>query len=36
MERYLLVLRRYVRNRARLEACMASSYMYDETLGFRS
>jgi hypothetical protein len=34
MQRYLSILKRYVRNRARLEACMASSYMYDEALGF--
>ncbi len=34
MGRYLLVLKRYVGNRARLEACMACGYMYDEALGF--
>ncbi len=36
MERYLLILKRYVRNSARLEACMAFGYMYDKTLGFCS
>jgi hypothetical protein len=34
MERYLSILKRYVRNKARLEAYMASNYMYDETLKF--
>lgn len=34
MEQYLHVLKRYVRKRAKLEGCMASGYMYDETLGF--
>ncbi len=34
MEIYLLVLKRYVRNKARPEAYMASGYMYDEVLGF--
>jgi hypothetical protein len=34
MEIYLLVLKRYVRNKARLKACMASNYMYDEVLRF--
>jgi hypothetical protein len=34
MERYLNVLKRYVRNRARSKAYMASGYMYDEALGF--
>jgi hypothetical protein len=32
MERYLS-LKKYVRNRARLEAYMASGYMYDKALG---
>jgi hypothetical protein len=36
MERYLLVLKRYVRNNTRLEACRAFGHMYDETLGFCS
>jgi hypothetical protein len=34
MEKYLSVLKRYVRNKARLEACMAFGFMYDEALGF--
>ncbi len=34
IEWYMYVLRKYVRNKAKLEACMASNYMYDETLGF--
>jgi hypothetical protein len=34
MERYLSILKRYVKNRARQEACMAFDYMYDETLRF--
>jgi hypothetical protein len=34
MERYLNVLKRYVRNRAWSKAYMASSYMYDEALWF--
>jgi hypothetical protein len=34
MEIYLLVLKKYVRNRARPKACMAFGYMYDEALGF--
>jgi hypothetical protein len=34
MERYLNVLKKYVRNRAWLEAYMAFGYMYDEVLGF--
>jgi hypothetical protein len=34
MEGYLWALKQKVRNRARLEACMASRYMYDEALGF--
>ncbi len=34
MEHYLIVLNNYVRNKAKLEGCMASSYMYDEALRF--
>jgi hypothetical protein len=34
MESYLYVLKKYVRNKAKLEACMALGYMYDEALGF--
>jgi hypothetical protein len=34
IERYLLVLKRYVHNKAKLEGCMASRYMYDEAFGF--
>jgi hypothetical protein len=34
MERYLSVLKKYMKNRARLEACMASNYMYDKALRF--
>jgi hypothetical protein len=34
IERYLYILKKYVRNKAKPKACMASSYMYDETLGF--
>ncbi len=34
MERYLLVLKLYVRNKARPEVYMAFGYMYDEALGF--
>jgi hypothetical protein len=36
MEIYLSVLKRYVKNKVRPEACMASGYMYDETLRFLS
>lgn len=36
VERYLYVLKKYVRNRARPEACMATGYMYSEALGFIS
>jgi hypothetical protein len=36
MEKYLPVLKQYVRNRARLEVCMAFGYMYDEALGFHT
>ena len=34
MERYLGVLTRYVRDRSKPEAGMASGYMIDESLGF--
>jgi len=34
IERYLVVLKHYVRNRAKPEGCMAMGYMYDEALGF--
>jgi hypothetical protein len=34
MEKYLSILKRYVRNRVRPEAYMASGYMYDEVLRF--
>jgi hypothetical protein len=34
VERYLNVLKKYVRNRAQLKACMAIGYMYDEALSF--
>jgi hypothetical protein len=34
IERYLAVLKNYVRNRARHEGCMGMGYMYDEALGF--
>ncbi len=34
VERYLNVLKRYVRNKVRPKACMSFGYMYDETLGF--
>ncbi len=34
MERYLSILKRYVRNRARPKAYMAFGYIYDEALGF--
>jgi hypothetical protein len=34
MERYLNVLKRYIRNGAWPKACMAFGYMYDEVLGF--
>ena len=35
-ERYLYVLKKYVRNRARPEASIATGYMYAEALGFMS
>jgi hypothetical protein len=34
IERYLVVLKHYVRNRVKLEGYMAMGYMYDEALGF--
>jgi hypothetical protein len=34
IERYLYVLKKYVRNKVKPKACMASGYMYDEALGF--
>ncbi len=34
IEQHLYVLKKYVRNKAKLEACMALGYMYDEALGF--
>jgi hypothetical protein len=34
IEQYLHVLKKYVRNKAKPEGCMASGYMYDEALGF--
>jgi len=34
IERYLAILKHYVRNRAKPEGCMAMGYMYDEALGF--
>jgi hypothetical protein len=34
IEQYLHVLKKYVRNKAKFEGCMALGYMYDETLGF--
>ncbi len=34
VERYLNVLKKYVRNKVQLEACMATGYMYDKALGF--
>ena len=34
IERYLYDLKKYVRNRYRPEACMASGYLTDEALGF--
>lgn len=35
-ERYLYVLKKYVRNRARPEASIAKGYLYAEALGFMS
>lgn len=35
-ERYLFVLKKYVRNRAKPEASIATGYMYAEALGFMS
>jgi hypothetical protein len=34
IERYLNMLKKYVCNKANLEGCIASKYMYDEALGF--
>jgi hypothetical protein len=34
IESYLYILKKYVRNKAKPKACMASGYMYDKTLGF--
>jgi len=34
VERYLNVLKKYVRNKVQPKACMATGYMYDEALGF--
>jgi hypothetical protein len=34
IERYLNVLKKYVRNKANPEGCIAFKYMYDEALGF--
>jgi len=34
IERYLNVLKKYVRNKANLEGCNTFGYMYDEALGF--
>jgi hypothetical protein len=34
IERDLYVLKKHVRNKVKLETCMASGYMYDEALGF--
>jgi hypothetical protein len=33
-EQYLHVLKKHVRNRTKLESCMALGYMCDEALGF--
>jgi hypothetical protein len=34
IERYLVILKHYVCNRAKPEGCMAMGYMYDEAFGF--
>jgi hypothetical protein len=34
IERYLYVLKKYVRNKAKPKGCIALGYMYDEALGF--
>jgi hypothetical protein len=33
---YLYVLKKYLKNKAKLEACMPSCYMYDEALGLKN
>jgi len=33
---YLYVLKKYLKNKTKLEACMASSYMYDEASGLKN
>ncbi len=33
---YSYVLKKYLKNKAKLEACMASGYMYDEALGLKN
>jgi hypothetical protein len=34
IERFMAILKHYVRNKAKPEGCMAMGYMYDEALGF--
>jgi hypothetical protein len=34
IERYLYVLKKYMRNKAKSKGCIALGYMYDKTLGF--
>jgi hypothetical protein len=34
IEQYMYVFKKYVRNKVKPKACMASCYMYDEALGF--
>jgi hypothetical protein len=34
IERFMVILKQYVRNKAKPEGCMVMGYMYDEALGF--